>query len=213
MNVIEMLETMALLSVGPDNLTSQTKSIFLKFLNIANRKLYNKTASVNPDILINEDIETDEDNETVKLSNIPYLVSSVYIKDRYPGLNLKSFSDFVDVKKYINNSGEPQFFTFRKDLVSIYPIRPNTKYELDIWYSKQPDKITEKTVESEIPYPISFHDLLVDEALYYLFLDEEGFKDSRKSMEAKDRAIKQEKELISYLYSNSNQNLRTFSNI
>lgn len=212
MQVIEMLEEMALLSVGPDNLTPKTKTIFFKYLNIANRKIYNKTANINPDTLINERIQTDLDSENVELADNPFFISAVYVDNKYPGLILKTFVDFIDVKKQVNGEGDPTFFTFRKKNVSIYPIRANLQYELEIWYSTQPKKIDETTLEDSIPYPISFHDVLIDEALYYLFLDEEGFKDTRKSIEAKERSEKQKKELISYLYSNTDQTLRTFSN-
>ena len=213
MQVTEILETMALMSVGGDNLTPKTKSIFLRYLNLANRNIYNKTASINPDLLINEQIQSIQNNEDVQLNQNPFLVSSLYVENQYPGLLLKTFLDFIDFKKNFNGEGEPQVFTFRKDTVSIYPIRANTQYNLDIWYTSQPIILDENTAENDIPCPLSFHNLLVDEALYYLFLDEEGFKDSRKSMEAKERAKDQKKELISYLYANSNQILGTFSNV
>lgn len=213
MQVTEILETMALMSVGGDNLTQKTKSIFLRYLNLANRNIYNKIASINPDLFINEQIQTIQDSEDVQLNQNPFLVSVLYVENQYPGLLLKTFLDFVDFKKDFNGEGDPQIFTFRKDIVSIYPIRGNTQYNLDIWYTPQPIILDENTAENDIPCPLSFHNLLVDESLYYLFLDEDGFKDSRKSMEAKERAKDQKKDLISYLYANSNQTLSTFSNV
>lgn len=213
MQVIDILQTMALMSVGGDNLTPKTKAIFLRYLNLANGDIYNKTANINPDLLVNEQLQTNQDSEDVQLNQNPFLVSALYVENQYPGLLLKTFLDFIDFKKNYNGNGDPQVFTFRKDTVSISPIRANTQYNLDIWYTPQPIILDENTAENDIPYPLSFHDVLVNKALYYLFLDEDGFKDSRKSMEAKERSKDQEKDLISYLYANSNQTLGTFSNV
>lgn len=213
MQVTDILETMALMSVGGDNLTAKTKAIFLRYVNLANLNLYNKTAAINPNLFVNEQLQPILNGEEVQLGQIPFSVSKVYVNDQYPDLTLKTFSEFIDIKKKWNGESSPEFFTFRKNTVSIYPIRLNVQYTLDIWYVPQPLILDETVAESDIPYPISFHNLLVDEALYYLFLDEEGFKDTRASMEAKMRSENQKKELISYLYANTNQTLSTFSNI
>lgn len=213
MQVIDILQTMALMSVGGDNLTPKTQAIFLRYLNLANRNIYNKIASINPDLFINEQIQSIQNSEDIQLNQNPFLVSALYVENQYPGLRLKTFLDFIDFKKDFNGNGDPQVFTFRKDTVSIYPIRDNTQYNLDIWYTPQPLILDLTVDENDIPYPVSFHNILVDEALYYLFLDEDGFKDSRKSMEAKERAKDQKKDLISYFYANSNQTLGTFSNV
>jgi hypothetical protein len=213
MQVIEMLENMALLSVGPDNLTPKTKSIFLKFLNMANREIYNDTASINADIAVNEQITTVANSENVQLKHSIFSVSKVYVNNNYPGLGLKSFFDFTDLKKNNPSEGTPEIFTFRKKVLSIYPIRSILTYNLDIWYAPQPINITETTDEDNIPYPLSFHDLLVDTALYYLFLDEEGFKNTAKNQKAESRAKMRKSQLIAYLYANTNQTLSTFSNV
>jgi len=98
MQVTEILETMALMSVGGDNLKPKTKSIFLRYLNLANRNIYNKIASINPDLFINEQIQTIQDSEDVQLNQNPFLVSVLYVENQYPGLLLKTFLDFVDFK-------------------------------------------------------------------------------------------------------------------
>lgn len=213
MQVTEILETMALMSVGGDNLTAKTKAIFLRYLNLANRNIYNKTAAINPALFVNEQLQPLLNSQEVQLAQIPFSVSKVYVDNQYPDLTLKTFSEFIDIKKKWNGEGTPEFFTFRNTTLSIYPIRSNVQYTLEIWYVPQPIILDETIAETDIPYPLSFHNLLVDEALYYLFLDEEGFKNTQKSMEAKQRAMNQKNELISYLYGNTNQTLSTFSNI
>ena len=207
-----MLENMALLSVGPDSLTPKTKVIFLKYLNIANREIYGKTAAINPDVVINETIQVQVGSDEIELNNDIFSVSSLYVNDQYPSLTLKSYMDFVAYKKWRTiNSSDPEVFSFRKNTILIYPILPTTQYTLDIFYAPHPINIKESTDESDIPYPKVFHDILVDSALYYLFSDEEGFKSTRDKLESKERKESRLKDLNSYLYSNQNQSLSTYS--
>lgn len=214
MQIIDMLENMALLSVGPDSLTTKTKSIFLKYLNIANREIYGKTSSINPDIVINETIQVPLNNSTVDVDKEIFSIYNIYVKDKRNPLFLKPYMDFIAYKKRgFFNQSDPEICSFRKKTVFIYPIKTNVQYELDIFYTAHCTPLTEATAEEDIPYPKTYHDVLVDGALYYLFSDEEGFKSVRNKLEAKERKEERLKSLISYLNSNQNQNISTYSEI
>lgn len=214
MQVIDMLGNMALLSVGPDSLTPKTKAIFLKYLNIANREIYGKTAAINPDVVVNETIDVQVGHDEIALDNDIFSVNNIYVNDKYPSLKLKPYMDFIAYKKWRTvNSSDPEIFSFRKNTLLIYPIRPNTQYTLDVFYAPHPEDIRETTAEGDIPCPKVFHDILVDGALYYLFSDEEGFKSTRDKLEAKERKESRLKDLNSYLYSNQNQSFSTYSPI
>ena len=212
MIVSEMLDMMALLSVGADTLTPATQAIFLKYLNLANKWLYAETASLNPDLLVNESITTETGAESVDLAEEPFSVSKVYVDDFYSALELKFFLDFLDLKRNMRLSGRPQFFTFRKKELSFYPVETGKQYTLDIWYVPPVSTLESDTGEDGIPLPVAFHPVLVDSALYYLFLDEEGFKETRKAQDAKERAQKGKDRLVAYLYANTRQTISTFSN-
>lgn len=212
MLVSEMLEMMALLSVGSDALTPSTQNIFLKYLNLANQILYTDTANINPDLLVDESITTEVNVDSVELSTTPFSVPKLYTNGSDRPLQHKFFLDFLDLKRNMRLSGRPQFFTFRKNELSFYPIESGKQYTLDVWYVPPVETLRADTGEESIPLPVSFHHVLVDTALYYLFLDEEGFKETKKAQEAKERAQKGKGRLIAYLYSNTCQTISTFSN-
>lgn len=212
MQVIDILNNMALLSAGLDTLTPLTTDIFLKYVNLANLEIFSETANLNSDLLINDQIQTTAGLQDVTLTNNAFFVQTVFVDTNFPALSLISFLEFLNVQqRFINQAAQrdPYCFTFRKNILSIYPIFPATQYNLSIWYAPYPSVITLDTAEADIPIPIPFHSVLVDAALYYLFLDEEGFKNTQKSMEAKARKEKTRLSLISYL---DNQNIHTFMN-
>jgi hypothetical protein len=82
-----------------------------------------------------------------------------------------------------------------------------------VWYIPQPPAFTEATEEKDIPYPIAYHPVLVDGALYYLFQEEGGFKSSRRENEAKARWETGKSKLLSYLHNSSGQTFSTFSSV
>jgi hypothetical protein len=73
--------------------------------------------------------------------------------------------------------------------------------------------LTEATAEAEIPYPVAYHPVLADGALYYLFQEEGGFKDAQKDIQARVRWETGKSRLLSYLYYSSGQAFSTFSSI
>jgi hypothetical protein len=82
-----------------------------------------------------------------------------------------------------------------------------------VWYVPQPSPLTEATEEAEIPYPVAYHPVLADGALYYLFQEEGGFKDAQKDVQARVRWETGKSRLLSYLYYSSGQTFSTFSSI
>lgn len=213
MNVVDMLQMMALLSVGTDALTPKTESVFLRYLNVANMNIFNKTASLNPDLLLNEELFTEVGDNRVFLNQKPFMIAHILIDNDPLPLTLVPYVDLILTNRRLREQGQPRVFTFRKETILLYPINPQKSHRVIPFYVPQPVPLSTGTGEADIPVPISFHNLLVDEALYYLFLDEEGFKSPQRAVEAKARAMELKSDLIAYLCGNTNQSITTFSNI
>lgn len=180
MQIANIINLMALMGVGIDTPSQYDSAIYLKYLNQAHYELYNYTAALNDDLFINETPQTDANNTDVELDNIPLVVSEVWIKDTRK-LHQLSLQDFVSYKNS-HSANVPRVFMFKKNVLSIYPIMSGVQYDLDIWYIPQPSELKETTAEDDIPYPVAYHPTLVDGALYYLFQDEGGFRNTDKSL-------------------------------
>ena len=213
MQVKEMLEIMALLSVGADTLTPKAEAVFLRYLNVANINIFNKTASINPDLITTAELFTEVGSNMVFLDQKPFIIASVFLDEEPNPLTLIPFIDLILMRRKFREKTKPRFFTFTKKEIYLYPVEENQTYRVIPLYVPQPQPLEIDTDEADIPLPVSFHNLLVDEALYYLFLDEEGFKSPQRALEAKARAMELRSDLISYLYGNTNQTISTFSNI
>jgi hypothetical protein len=217
MRVSEILTLMGHLSVGNDNITPTERAIFLKYLNLAHWELYQETANFNQDLLIQENLTTEQGTNAVELSRMPYLVSSVYDQTRKRILTRLSIEDAVEHNSDAPVQGAPCAYFIQKNILTFVP--PQTApVSVSVWYIPQPSPLTEETegqasLEEDIPYPVAYHPVLADGALYYLFQEEGGFKSASRELEARKRWESGKSKLLSYLYSSSGQTFSTFSSI
>jgi hypothetical protein len=224
MRVSELLTLMGHLSVGNDNVTPTERAIFLQYLNLAHLQLYQETANFNQDLLIMESFpahpqeagngQADDGQRpsAITLSRMPYLVSSVYtLTDKKP-LRRLSVGEAADLTLTQSLSGAPLAYTVQKSVISFVP-GPPSPIPVVVWYVPQPSSLSEETEEGDIPYPVAYHPVLADGALYYLFQEEGGFKDAQKDVQARVRWESGKSRLLSYLFHSSGQTFSTFSSI
>lgn len=211
MQVSALLTLMGNLSVGNDNITPRERAIFLQYLNLAHFQLYQETANFNQNLLIQENLANEENSNEVPLSQMPYMVSSVYDVTHKQKLTRLSLVDAVDDDPDFSSKGTPSQYFIQKNILQFVPAQ-TVVIPVIVWYAPQPSLLTEETDEADIPYPLAYHPVLVDGALYYLFQDESGFKSSQKEETAKARWETSKTRLLSYLYTSSGQIFSTFSN-
>ncbi len=212
MRVSEILTLMGHLSVGNDNITPTERAIFLQYLNLAHWELYQETANFNQDLLIQETLTSERGTNSVTLSRMPYLVSSVYDQTRKRILTRLSIEDAVEHNPAATVQEAP--FAWFIQTNTLWFVPPQTApVSVRVWYIPQPSSLSEETEEEDIPYPAAYHPVLVDGALYYLFQEEGGFKSASKELEARKRWESGKSKLLSYLYSSSGQTFSTFSSI
>lgn len=212
MQVSDLLGLMANLSVGLDNTTPTERTIFLQYLNLAHFELYQETANFNQDLILQENLANPENTNTVKLSQIPYVMNAVYDVTHKQTLNRISRADLVSLDPALAATGTPEKYFIQKDSLQFYPTQTAVT-QVSVWYTPQPSLLTENTDESKIPYPPAYHPVLVDGGLYYLFQQEGGFKNTTKENEAGARWQIGKTRLLSYLYTSSGEFLPTFSNV
>jgi len=222
MKVAELLTLMGHLSVGNDNVTPLERAIFLQYLNLAHLELYQATANFNQDLFRVESHVKPPNAGSITLSKMPYLVISVYDITHRHKLERLTIADAIDNNPGFGNEEAARLEAYRKLAPSQYIVQkdgiqfvpPSTALMTAIvWYIPQPFSLTEDMEENDIPYPIAYHPVLVDGALYYLFQEEGGFKNSERENEAKARWEAGKSRLISYLYNSSGQTLSTFGNV
>ena len=213
MKIAELLTLMGHLSVGNDNITPTERAIFLQYLNLAHLELYQETANFNQDLLIQENLISQQGANTVMLSKMPYLISTVYVltpgQKKLPRLSVVDGND-LDVST--QGKGTPSAYFIQKNTLSFVP--PQTApVSAIVWYVPQPKTLAEAMEEGDIPYPVAYHPVLADGALYYLFQEEGGFKNTQKELEARERWKTGKSKLLSYLHNSSGQSFSTFSSI
>ena len=216
MNVSEMLSTMQNLGIGDVYRDSDTNRILLNFLNLAHDELYRETASFNINNFFIDTITSIANTTSIQLTKIPFLISNVFPVGFYvPGNELEGM-DFIDFTKYtirFTNPGVPLVYSNVGQELNFYPISPGIQYTFKIFYPPERTRLEINTPESAIPYPLSYHGVLVDGGLYYLFQDESGFKNTLKENEALRRWKSGKANLIAYLKGYSKQKTRTYSSV
>jgi hypothetical protein len=212
MNVQQMIELMGTLGVGEGS-NVVPENIYLQYLNVANLDLYTSTANFNDDILIFEDHQNVLGINSIDLEFMPYIINQVLVngqKDPLFHTSLVRYNTIVFQNP--NPQTIPNIYTKQNYSLYFYPFNQGTVYSLNTTYSKQPEPLTLETQESEIPYPIAYHNVLVDKALCYLFDGEGGFRSTKNQ----DRAARNYeigyKKLIAYLQGSNAHRMATFRN-
>ena len=212
MEVSTLLSLMGNLSLGNDNITQVERAIFLQYLNLANLELYQITANFNQDLLVQVTLANQVDSNQVQLPEIPYLVSYVYDITHQRQLRRISLTDAITKDPAFTANGNPTQYFVKRDILEFIP-KQTAITSINLWYVPQPTTLTEQTPEQDIPYPLAYHPVLVDGALYYLFQEEGGFKNLQKAQAAQARWEVGQTRLLAYLYNSSGQLFSTFSSV
>ena len=212
MEVSTLLSLMGNLSLGNDNITKEERTIFLQYLNLAHLELYQVTANFNQDLLVQVTLANQVDSNQVQLPEPPYLVNHVYDLTHHRQLRRISLSDAIERDGSKTWTGNPTQYVVRRDILEFVPIQTAVT-SINLWYVPQPIPLTEQTPEEDIPYPLAYHPVLVDGALYYLFCEEGGFKNLQKAQDAQRRWEVGQTRLLAYLYNSSGQLFSTFSSV
>jgi hypothetical protein len=208
MQVSALLTLMGNLSLGNDNVTEVERAIFLQYLNLAHFELYQITANFNQNLIKKTEIDIGVGKIDHDLGFTPYLVNAVY-GDK---VKLKHMSLLLEDVPIWRIPGTPEYYCIKKQIIIFAP-KSKIPFSLMLYYVPQPVLFEKETPEGEIPYPLAYHPVLVDGALYYLFQEEGGFKNMQKSQGAQERWEIGKTRLLSYLYNSSGERLSTFSNV
>ena len=212
MQVSDLITLMGTLSVGSDNVTTAERAIFLQYLNLAHFQLYQETANWNDDLLLAEILSTSAESPVITLSQIPFVMIGVFDTTNKQTLSQKSIQDLIVEDPSFSAIGKPKSFYLIKNQLNFYPV-PSNIIEVKVWHTPQPTSLKDDSEEKDIPYPVAFHPVLVDGALYYLFQQEGGFKNTVKEGEARERWNNGKSFLLSYFYSRRPTPLSTFSSV
>jgi hypothetical protein len=215
MQVSGLLNLMGNLSLGNDNITQVERSIFLQYLNLAHLELYQVTANFNQDLLEKYDAEIPANTHEHDLGFTPYLINEVWVGASLATsrkLKRKSLAALLATLPVWQNPGTLEYYYLRKQVIGFVP-KSTVPFEVMLHYVPQPITLTEQTPEQDIPYPLAYHPVLVDGALYYLFQEEGGFKNLQKAQAAQERWELGKERLIAYLYNSSGTSFSTFSSV
>ena len=154
LQVAALLNLMGNLSLGNDNITEVERAIFLQYLNLAHLELYQVTANLNQDLLIQETVANQVDSNQVQLPETPYLVNSVYDLTHQRQLRRISLTDAIERDPAFVSTGTPCQYFVRQDMIRFVPVQTAVT-SIKVWYVPQPITLTEQTPEQDIPYPLA----------------------------------------------------------
>lgn len=210
MNVSDLLTLMGHLSLGNDNVSNAEREIFLQYLNLAHFELYQQTASLNMDLAWARTLTTEEGEISLTLPVPVYIIQHVYDLTHHRSLTRVSVIELLQFNPESEGVGLPRFYYIIGPEMHFYPV-PTSRLTVKVLYIPQPVSFREETLEDAIPYPLAYHPVLVDGALYYLFQDQSGFKNPLKMAEAKQRWKGGKSRLLAYLKGATGLSLSTFS--
>ena len=210
MKIKDMIYSMKVLGIGEVHDDETTEKIALIYLNLAHNQLYRETANLNDDVLEEETITSVANQSYFNLSRKPFLISELYRQGYDYELEGLSSRDFRKYKRINRTYGNPIIYNRKGRTINFFPIISDVPYTFDILFAPEITPLAMNTEEDDIPYPIEYHGVLVDGALYYLFQDESGFKNISKENESLKRWDKGRMDLVSYFYGYNKQKISTF---
>ena len=212
MNVREIIKLAAEQSVGLEDLSPEDASLYLKYLNLVHAELYRKLAQINPFAPIAKDTVSAIGGR-ITLETMPLVVKSLYVPISGNPLVLKPIMHDTILERDPERAmgGMPQYWYFFNQGIEVYP-----SYEgaLKLVCIKDPEMFTIETVEAQIPYPPSYHQVLVDGTCYYLFQGETGLKNKEELGTSLAKWETGKRELYAYLLNLSGTRLiSTYSEV
>lgn len=204
MNVAEIINLVADLSIGLDTPTADDQAVFLKYLNLAHAELFRKTAAASPVVkILRENNLNVTDGKIDPLSQSPFLIRSVTLMAQNKPLLATSLEAIEKTDPLLTKTGQPWGWYYAHSAVFVYPLTSSNAEagtnQVGVSYLAEPLSLTLNTLSADIPYPALYHPVLVDGTCYYLFQTEAGFKNDLKMKLALDRWERGKSELLCYL--------------
>ncbi len=199
MDVKDMINLAASLSVGLDKPTLEDANIYLRYLNLVHFELYKSVAMFNPYIPVEKETMIIT-NGVGKFINTPFAIASVHY---YEGnavriLKKQSYDLILQSDPEERKAGLPLYWYYQNRSLNIYPKKTT---HVGVVYIGEPKEFTLNTIEEEIPYPAIYHQVLVDGMSYYIYQGESGLKTENTAMQAFAKFEKGKHNLYAYLLS------------
>ncbi len=213
MNVAQMVSLMGTLGVGESQSVDTSNEIALSYLNLAHEELYRETVEfIAKTVQVDNGLANTVNENTIDLSQMPYSISFIFKVGQIPPLKGMSF---LDLQYYMNTnpgSGDPMIFANQEKSLIFYPFQADTVYTFNAIYPKERTVLTMETQESDLPYPLSYQQLVLHGGLYYEFASLGGFRSSQKEVDAKAKWENGKSLFKSYLQGSNKQKMNTFRN-
>lgn len=212
MKISEMIDLMGILGIGEVN-SAEEKATALKYLNLANAELYVRSFACNYNLFKKISTTSIPNQSYIELPVTPNNIYRVLLPTLKIALKPKTLLELSDLSFQRSPEGRPEFFAWSKKVIDFYPLQTGVAYPIDIVFQKSMEPLTEVTNEDDIPYPLQYHQLLVDGGLYWLSQSEGGFKSSQKIIDASNRWKIGKDDVATYFWSASPNKINTYSSI
>lgn len=181
MNAQDIVQLIANQGLGNDNPSLSDKEVYLRYLDLAHKELYRSAKPLDEDAATQSvDIEI-IDGVGALPAGLFHPVSAIDVTNKRK-LTRKTRTWLEDnTTPLLSETGVPSYYYYTKQF--IYPY-PKSSITLRLRYIPNATPITLETTEDQIPYPLEYHQVLVDGALHYLFQGEGGFKSGERRAEA-----------------------------
>lgn len=198
MTINDFLNRMALMGVGIVPPSDKDKNDFLIYLNMAHEELYPLVSvSLLPFIGQTSDFTTSEEG-TLFFDPFPFTIEEIINIETNRPITFESEKTLRQTDILLTRVGAPIHWFMRQSVIYLYP-NPQSAYTITMTFIPNIQPLTLLTPESQIPYPLAFHRVLLEGAFYYLFQGESGFKNVQKMNMAQMKWEKGKAKMINYL--------------
>lgn len=183
MNVTELIELTNQLSIDGTYITDKQRQQYLRYLNMANRELYQIAAGGLKTIVKKATLFLTADSQTFQLPSDLYTIRAIFV-DKIK-LSMSDLDQAFEISAnrylvlgnqlYLNLSASGLTFPVQADSTD-----NQVKRYITFYYVPNPLKLVEDIsdplTETDTPvYPMPFHHFLVDGALYYFYFPNKVF--------------------------------------
>lgn len=212
MNVSDIVDLLATLSIGLDEPSDTDILVFMQFINLCYFELLAATLAQNPLAPKNNE-PVDCSNGILNSTSQPiFMPKIIYSLASNTPLDETIEEDVLKYDPGLQKQGTPFQWYQANGFLKVYPIATSRVADgggFGVRYIPQPSPLAYSSQSADILIPFLYQQVLADGASYYLFQSETGFKDQLKMQSAMARWTIGKQKLFAYMKNISGK--KTFS--
>lgn len=168
MTVAELINQIAAISFNDDNASSADRARILRYLNLANNKIFYKISQI-ASAFVSQTTTLSLTSGAVALPSDHYKTIKIIDTTNSAVLVPKEIEAIEDEDPALSATGNPRNYYIEGGNLKVYP---SQDINIRMRYTPVVEPLVDEASEATILYPRPFHEVLIDGGLYYMFEDE-----------------------------------------